>query len=512
MLAKVTCVSCIGLSPIEVEVEVNLSEKGFPGLTIVGMSSKAGEEAKERIRTAIVNSLFEFPNAKITVNLAPADVSKDGSSFDLPIALGILIASGNIGPIPEKAYYFGELSLDGGLRHSKGVFLLALLAKEKGVKKIYVPRICANEAGVIEGIEVLPVDNLRGLVAHLRGSKQIEPLKRVDIESILEKVEPEYDFGEVLGQEMAKRAIEIAAAGGHNLLMIGPPGSGKTMLARAIPGILPNLNEQESLEVSKIYSITGNFPAGSCLIKRRPFRSPHHTTSEIGLIGGGTIPKPGEISLAHRGVLFLDEFPEFSRTCIESMRQPMEDGWVTVSRAFGSVKFPADFMLVVSANPCPCGFWGDSKNNCKCSLNQIKLYQRKLSGPIMDRIDIHLNVAAVDTNKLTIDREQKPEEKSESIRVRVAKAREKQSRRFKDIEGIYCNADMKNKHLRNLAKLSQEANLFLKEAIRKLNISARSYFRLVKVSRTIADLEDCEEVNKEHVAEAMVYRFKNDDS
>ena len=354
MLTKVSSVTNYGLKAVEIDVEVNVAEKGFPGFGIVGMASKSAEEAKERIKTAIINSDMEFPTAKITVNLAPADMPKDGSGYDLPIAIGVLASAGDIELPSEKAYFYGELSLDGSLRHTRGVFLLAILAREQGVKNIFVPRLCANEASVVEGVKVFPVDNLRSLVSHLRLTKLISPLENVSRNDILGDIRPEFDFGEVLGQEMAKRALEIAASGGHNIFMMGPPGSGKTMLSRAAAGILPDLSERESLEVTKIFSITGNIPAGGSLIRQRPFRCPHHTTSLVGLIGGGSIPHPGEVSMAHRGVLFLDEFPEFGRNTLEALRQPLEDGQVSISRSAGSISFPAKFMLIASANPCPC--------------------------------------------------------------------------------------------------------------------------------------------------------------
>jgi magnesium chelatase family protein len=509
MLTKIWSAANYGLKAVEIEVEVNVAEKGFPGFSIVGLQSKSGEEAKERVKTAIINSDFEFPAARITINLAPADLPKDGSFFDLPLALGILSSAGIVNKIDDKSYFFGELSLDGSLRHTRGVFLLAILAKENKIKNIFVPRECANEAAVIDGINVFPVTNLTEVIKHLNKIKLITPLKT--IESIADEyLGPEFDFSEILGQEFAKRAMEIAAAGGHNVFMVGPPGSGKTMLSRALPGILPPLTEDESLEVTKIFSITGNIPAGGSLIRQRPFRSPHHSTSLAGLIGGGSNPHPGEISMAHRGVLFLDEFPEFGRGTLEALRQPLEDGFVTVSRASGSVQFPAQFMLIAAANPCPCGYLGDPKKECRCSLHQIMNYQKKLSGPVMDRIDLHLMVPAVDVNKLMVDKDKNYSEKSENIRSRIIAARKIQQERFKGIKGVFCNADMKNKHLKEYAKFSDSANLLLKQAVNKFSLSARTYFRLIKVARTIADLEKAEIISDAHIAEALQYRIKSD--
>jgi len=500
----------VGLKTERVEVEVNVAEKGFPGFGIVGLSGKSVEETKERVKTAIINSDIEFPTAKITINLAPADLVKEGSAYDLPVAIGIITAIGELNLPKEKSYYYGELSLDGSLRHTKGVFLLALLAKEEGIKNIFVPRSSANEACVIEGINVYPVDNLKNLIRHLKGEKIIEALKLVNINEVLNDINPEFDFSEILGQQQAKRALEIAAAGGHNVFMMGPPGSGKTMLARAMAGILPNLTEKESLEVTKIYSLTGNIPPGGSLIRQRPFRAPHHTTSQIGLIGGGSNPKPGEISLAHRGLLFLDESPELSRSALEALRQPIEDGMVCISRAAGSVIFPAQFMLVMAANPCPCGHLGDPKKECKCTANQILNYQKKLSGPIMDRIDLHLTVPAVDVNNLMIDKDKIKGESSIEIKKRISEARKIQSERFKNLNHVHSNADMKNSHLKEFAKLSDGANLLLKQAVNKFALSARSYFRLIKVARTIADLEKSEIIEEIQVAEALQYRVRND--
>lgn len=508
MLTKIWSAANYGLEAVQIETEVNVAEKGFPGFTVVGLASKAIEESKERVKTAILNSDLEFPTAKITVNLAPADLPKEGACYDLPIAMGILASSGQIILPQDKAYFFGELSLDGSLRHSRGVFLLAILAKEKNVKKIFVPRLCANEAAVVEGIEVYPVDSLTKLIKHLEGKTLIEPLKYVESQELLDENVVQFDFSEILGQESAKRALEIAAAGGHNIFLMGPPGSGKTMLSRALPGILPPLSEEESLEVTKIYSITGNIPPGGSLIRNRPFRSPHHTTSQVGLIGGGSNPRPGEISLAHRGVLFLDEFPEVSRMCLESLRQPLEDGDITISRAAGSVNFPCQFMLVAAANPCPCGYLGDEKKECKCNIHQIMNYQKKLSGPIMDRIDLHLNVPSVDVNKLMIGENKNLAEKSVNIRLRVIAARDIQKKRFEGVKRIYCNSDMRNKHLKEFAKLEDSANLLLKQAVNKFSLSARTYFRLIKVARTIADLSNSENIKDVHIAEALQYRVR----
>lgn len=509
MLTKVKSAANYGLKAVEIEVEANVAAKGFPGFGVVGLASKAVDEARERVKTAIINSDIEFPEAKITINLAPADLPKEGACYDLPMAVGILGASGEVNIPNKRTYFYGELSLDGGLRHTRGVFLLAILAKEQGVDEIYVPRLCANEASVIEGVKIFPVDSLRSLIRHLRGEKLIEPLNYINRDELLTEIEPEFDFAEILGQEQAKRALEIAAAGGHNIFMMGPPGSGKTMLSRAIPGILPNLTEKESLEVTKIYSITGNIPPGGSLVRKRPFRSPHHTTSQVGLIGGGSNPRPGEVSMAHRGVLFLDEFPEFGRGSLEAMRQPMEDGYITISRAAGTIAYPAQFMLAAAANPCPCGFLGDPKKQCRCSVHQIMNYQKKLSGPMMDRIDLHLNVPAVDVNKLMINAKEKGNgERSATIKKRVLKAREIQTNRFKDKTNVHCNSDMKNVHLKEFAKLTDSANLLLKQAVNKFSLSARTYFRLIKVARTIADLDGSEVVGDKQIAEGLQYRVR----
>lgn len=511
MLTKILSASHFGLEAKLIEVEVNVFKKGFPGFSIIGLPNKSIEEAKERVKTALLNSNIDFPNQKIVVNLAPADIPKEGSLYDLPIAIGVLASMEEVKLPVEKSFFYGELSLDGGLRHTKGVFLLGLAAKALKIKNLFVPYESANEAAVLSGIDVYPVKTLLELIAHLNGVKKIEKLfHAVDRRPIAIDSNIEFDFAEIIGQESAKRAMTIAAAGGHNIFMMGSPGAGKTMLARASSGILPPLNEEEALEVTKIFSLAGLIPAGEGLVRVRPFRTAHHTTSRIGLIGGGTNPHPGEISLAHNGVLFLDEFPEFSRSTLEALRQPMEDGEVSITRIAGSVNFPASFMLIAAANPCPCGYLGDPKKECKCTPRMIMKYQSKLSGPLMDRIDLHINVPAVDINKLISQNSKLQITNSKTIREQVIKARETQNKRFKGLS-VYTNANMKNKHIKEFVDIAPEALLLLKQAVNTYNLSARTYFRLIKVSQTIADLADSNKILPNHVAEALQYRVRSND-
>lgn len=506
MPATVYSAATVGLDGVLVEVEADVLQAGLHAFTLVGLPDAAVREARDRVSAAIKNCGFDPPHhsGRVTINLAPADLQKNSSIYDVPIALAFLKATGQLRFNFEKKMFVGELSLDGSVRRISGALSIALFAQQEGFEELYIPEENAREASLVRGIRIIPVPHLFALAKHLQGKESLSVFDRE--EETLVRTESPHDFKYIRGQEHAKRALEIAAAGGHNVLFVGPPGSGKTLLARALSSVLPELDFEERLEVTKIYSVAGRTHRSESLMREQPFRSPHHTASAAALIGGGSLPKPGEISLAHRGVLFLDEFAEFSRSVLENLREPLEEGIVTVSRVRGALSFPARFLLVAAMNPCPCGYVGDPEHACSCSPYQVLQYKRKISGPILDRIDLHVDVPRVKLEKLQGAYDKA--ETSEVIRGRVARARDRQRERMREWKKK-TNAEMDTRMLERFCILPENVQVFLLQAAQSFKLSARGYGRVLKVARTIADLAGAEHIDLPHVTEALQYRFKD---